>query len=77
MKYIVFEDQSAIIFADCYDHKNMANGRPVKSAGFCTIETYRTAFDDIRASISCYGESLTLHVTSNPYDKEILADIWR
>ena len=77
MKYIVFQDNSAIIFADSMNHNSMANGRPVKSAGFCQIETYRNQFDDIRAKISCFGESTTLSVKADPNDNQILESIWR
>ena len=77
MKYIVFQDNSAIIFADSMNHNYMANGRPVKSAGFCQIETYRNKFDDIRAKISCFGESTTLGVKADPNDNQILESIWR
>jgi hypothetical protein len=55
----------------------MANGKPVKSAGFCQIETYRTQFDDIRAKISCFGESTTLGIKADPNDNQILESIWR
>ena len=77
MKYIVFQDNSAIIFADSMNHNHMANGRPVKSAGFCQIETYRNQFDDIRAKISCFGESITLGVKADMNDNQILESIWR
>lgn len=77
MKYIVFQDGSAIIFADSMNHEYMADKKPVKSAGFCQIETYRNQFDDIRAKISCFGESTTLNVKAEPNDSQILENIWR
>ena len=77
MKYIVFQDGSAIIFADSMNHNYMANEKPVKSAGFCQIETYRNQFDDIRAKISCFGESTTLGVKADPNDAQILESLWR
>ena len=77
MKYIVFQDGSAIIFADSMNHNYMANEKPVKSAGFCQIETYRNQFDDIHAKISCFGESTTLGVKSDPNDAQILESLWR
>lgn len=76
MKYIVFENGDAIIFADSMDHKFTANDRPVRSAGFCQIETFRNQFDDIRAKIACYGESLSLNKKSQPDDHLILERIW-
>lgn len=77
MKYIVFQDNSAIIFADSMNHSYIANGRPVRSAGFCQIETYRNKFDDVCAKISCFGESTTLKVKADPNDNQILESIWR
>ena len=77
MKYIVFQDESSILFSESQSHLCMAGWKPVKSAGFCLIETYRNDFDDIRARVSCYGESTTLGVKSNPEDSKILEGLWR
>ena len=76
MKYIIFEDDSAILFSEGLDHKAMAKNSPVRSAGFCTIETYRNSFDDIRARVSCYGESISLSVKSNEGDNKIIERMW-
>lgn len=76
MKYIIFEDDSAILFSEGLDHKAMAKNSPVRSAGFCTIETYRNDFDDIRAKVICYGESLSLHKTANEGDDKIIKTLW-
>lgn len=76
MKYIIFDDDTAIIFANSASHKNMANKKLVKSAGFCTIETYRNSFDDIRARVSCYGESTSLGIKSNDGDNKIIERMW-
>ena len=76
MKYIVFEDDTAIVFADSSSHKAMAGTKPVRSAGFCLIETHRNAFDDVRAKVSVWGESTTLNKKSNPQDVETLQRIW-
>ena len=77
MKYIVFLDGSAIIFSNMLDHKWMANGRPVKSAGFCRIETGRNQFDDIVLKhCSCFGRSETLNVNSDPNDAEHIQEIF-
>lgn len=72
MKYIIFQDGGSIIFSENVSHKSMANNKPVLSVGFCRIETYRNNNDDIRAHISCWGESTSLDVKSNPYDHEDL-----
>lgn len=74
----MFLDNSAIVFSDRCDHKYMANGRPVKSAGFCSIETKRNQFDDVVLSYcSCYGQSTSLGVKADPCDSEIVQEIFR
>ena len=47
MKYIVFENGGAVLFGNELSHKDVADNRRVKSAGFCIIETGRNSFDDI------------------------------
>lgn len=76
MKYIIFDDNTAIIFANSTSHKDIADKKSVRSAGFCTIETYRNSFDDIRARVSCYGESISLGVKSNESDNKIIERMW-
>ena len=73
MKYIVFKDESCVIFPDSTSHNEMAGNKPVSSAGFCIVETYRNNFDDIRANVSCYGRSDSLNVESNPQDNKIIS----
>lgn len=41
MKYIIFDNNEAVIFSDTTSHKSIAGERPVRSAGFCSVETYR------------------------------------
>jgi hypothetical protein len=76
MKYIVFLDGSAIIFSKTTSHKWMAGDKIVRSAGFCTVETYRNQYDDIRAKVQVYGKSDTLGVESNPADAKILEEMF-
>lgn len=78
MKYVVFQDDTAAIFSDMIDHKSMAI-KPVKSAGFCIIETGRNQFDDICVKeCSCFGNSHTLKLKSDPlYDKEIIKRMFK
>lgn len=77
MKYIVFLDGTATVFADTASHKQIAAGRAVRSAGFCRVETYRNQFDDIRAKIQVWGKSDTLQVSSNKEDIQFLEEIFR
>lgn len=77
MKYIVFGDGQAVVFAETADHKLMAGNQWVRSAGFCRIETYRNQFDDLRAKIVCWGESKSLGMKSNPEeDAKAISQIW-
>ena len=77
MKYIVFQDGSAITFSDTLSHKEVAGNKRVQSAGFCVVETYRDNFDNIKAKVSCYGESTSLGVGSLSSDNEDVARIFR
>lgn len=77
MKYIIFSDESAVIFADEASHKFIAGDKPVRSAGFCRVETYRNEYDDICAKISCWGKSDSLGVGSILLDEQILERIFR
>lgn len=77
MKYIVFESGDAVVFSNGADHKAMANGRKVRSAGFCFIETGRNQWDDIVVKrFGCYGDSQSLGVKSMPEDSEIVKQIF-
>lgn len=73
MKYVIFQDNSVILFSELDDHKKMAAGRPVKSAGFCSFETERDQFDDIRcANVTVWGFSMSLDVGRLPGDEDII-----
>jgi len=73
MKYIIFQDNSVILFSELDDHKKMAAGRPVKSAGFCSFETKRDQFDDFKcAEVSVWGFSMSLDIGRQPDDKDII-----
>lgn len=76
MKYIVFENSEAVIFSDTIGHDEVAGNKPVKSAGFCSIETFRNQFDDTRARVSVWGESTSLKKKSNPEDIYNISRIW-
>ena len=67
MKYIILEDfDSPIIFPDILSHNDMAAGRPVKSAGFCSLQHGDEYFAD------CWGKSVSLGAASHEKDGDIL-----
>lgn len=77
MKYIILSDNTPIIFPDSVSHKNMANGRQVKSAGFCRIETRRNEYDDVVANVCCWGNSDSLGINSQTMeDEKIIASMF-
>ena len=73
MKYVIFLNGEVCVFPESVGHNFIAGGRPVRSAGFCRIETFRDTFDDVRATVSVWGRSDTLNVNSNPDDKYDIA----
>ena len=78
MKYVRFMDNSVLVFADNLNHADVAGWKPVRSAGFCCIETSRNRFDDIVVSnCGCYGKSESLGVTSLPDDADYVREVFR
>lgn len=71
-------DNSVLVFADNLNHADVAGWKPVRSAGFCCIETSRNRFDDIVvANCGCYGKSESLGVTSLPDDSDYVREVFR
>ncbi len=64
LKYIM-ADGSPILFGDAIQHKEVARGFNVTSAGFCSIDFVR---EDDRYKVSVYGESESIQKASNPND---------
>lgn len=78
MKYIVYQDGTAVVFPDFADHKAMLGNKIPVSAGFCRVETRRNQFDDVVADVSCWGNSQTLNLESKgDKDAESIARIFR
>ena len=78
MKYIVYQDGTAVVFPDFANHKDMVGNKLATSAGYCRVETYRDAFDDVKAKVSCWGKSDTLNLQSRgASDEELIARIFR
>ena len=76
MKYVIFQTGETVLFAESVTHAFVAGSRPVRSAGYCLLETKRNQFDDIRANVICYGGSDSLGVTSRPEDAKEIAAMW-
>ena len=77
MKYIVLADNTPVVFPETSSHNFVAGDRMVIAAGFCRIETKRNEYDDIRATVSVWGNSHTLKVQSRPEDAELIASMFR
>ena len=71
VKYIIFSNGTPVVFPDCIDHSAIAENKPVKSAGFVSIETKRNTFDDIMLDWCQLG------VSSHSEDSEIVKTIFQ
>lgn len=65
-KYVIFEDDTAIVFPDYQVHATMARlkggNKGVKSAGFFWND----------GGLRCYGESISIGVRSHDGDEKII-----
>jgi hypothetical protein len=64
MKHVITKNGCPILFGKAQTHDEFLKFSPV-SAGFFTIN-----FDehDLRSSVECYGESVSLKIKSDPND---------
>ena len=73
-KYIIvkgaFDLKTPILFPDNIEHKTVAQGFEVISAGFVVLDPSENGLD-----VFCSGESISLGIKSNPATDEKL--IWR
>ena len=67
MKYIIFSNGTPVVFPDCIDHSAIAENKPVKSAGY----------DIMLDWCQCYGQSISLGVSSHSEDSEIVKTIFQ
>ena len=77
MKYVIFRDETFVIFPDSVEHSSFDrfgdNNKPI-SAGFCIIESRRNDFDDIVYKVGCYGKSYSLNLESRgSIDSDIIS----
>lgn len=69
MKYIMFEDNSFVIFTENIVHRHVCNHKKPISAGFISIgDTY----DGLQ--VKTYGVSISLNLLSNKDDAKIIQD---
>ena len=71
LKYIVTDKDNFAIFSPNTEHKNLSQGlygKPI-GAGFCTI---RPKADSEDINVHCYGQSLSLHISSREEDETII-----
>jgi hypothetical protein len=68
VKYIRTKDNEIIIFAEFMNHSDFRNFNPV-SAGFISFGINKEG----NPTCSCYGESISLNMKSNPEEDTLLA----
>jgi hypothetical protein len=68
VKYIRTKDNEIIIFGEIMNHSDFRNFNPV-SAGFISFGINKEG----NPTCSCYGESFTLNMKSNPEEDTIIA----
>ena len=74
MKYVIFDDDTYLLFPSTVQHINVLINQGIGlktpiSAGFCMIK----AINESEMKISCYGESVSLDLESRPEeDSEII-----
>ena len=69
-KYIILKEHNTpIIFEDVLSHQQMARGKEVSSAGF--VQIFADAEDKGTVGVTCFGESTSLKVKSDPENDEM------
>ena len=65
-KYIKTKNHQIIVFSELMEHKDFADWEPV-SAGFININTIHHSEGNYHGTdCICYGESVSLHLKSDP-----------
>lgn len=70
VKYVRTKDNEIIVFGEIMQHSSFKNRQPV-SAGFISFGINKEG----NPSCTCYGESISLGIKSNPEEDTILAKI--
>jgi hypothetical protein len=71
LKYVVTDQRHFAIFDTGQNHNEVARGLEGKpaGAGFCTI---MAKADSVLANVHCFGESISLGISSRDEDEEII-----
>ena len=70
MKYIMYEDDSFVMFSDRLRHKDIEVTKVIASAGFVNIE-----LDKGVAKVGCSGESNSLRKVCNKIHDEFIIEL--
>lgn len=70
VKYVRTKDNEIIVFGEIMQHSSFKNRQPV-SAGFISFGVNKEG----NPSCTCYGESISLGIKSNPEEDTILAKL--
>jgi hypothetical protein len=68
VKYIITNDKGIIIFPDTFNHSDFKHFKPI-NAGFISFGVNQQG----NPTCSCYGESISLDIKSNPEADTLLA----
>jgi len=74
LKYLIFDNNFAMLFADPITHRSAAKSyhQKVTGAGFCSIE-----FNANKLNVSVWGESFSLGgMESKPEDADVIASLF-
>lgn len=75
MKYVTFEDSTAVLFSDRIIHSTMAVGKRPMGAGFCSIRTETDENGKTRLRVVASGYSDSIGIGQSPFDERILTDL--
>lgn len=64
MKYVIVDRVLPVIFSQGIEHDRMKHLGKIESAGFCDISP--DPDDKYEVKVSCYGDSFSLGIKSNP-----------
>ena len=75
MKYITFQDGSAILFSDRLIHSSMMAGKAPMGAGFCSIRMVETEDGKKMLKVETAGRSDSIGIGRSPHDDGILTNL--
>lgn len=67
VKYVITKDKEIIVFSELFNHSDFRSNNPI-SAGFISF-----GVKDGNPTCSCYGESISLGLKSNPEEDTMIA----